>query len=594
MNNIRKFISNNIIVIEGIISFILLELLIYTFDITNNVCYLVISSAILTFMIEYVRKNANFKSRINKIVNIIFSIIFSATILVQTKINYNGKISQKFDENAFSKFELIDILKYILIFMMVFLLVLLIETLVENIRKKELILDNKADNKPNKKSKWTSWLIYTGIIAAFYIIFLLIYYPGSVLADSFSSIYQILGIRQLDNHFPIMYTFFVGIFIKIGSAINDLNIGIFLYSLTQIIIISSGLGYFLVWLKEKKVKAIYRLLTLIYFIGNSVFATYAIIMWKDPLFCLFLFLLMLKLYDVIDTKGEILSKTSTIIQFIILDILISFFRNNGIYIITVIVLILTIMYWKKFKKFILSNIIVVCIILVIQGPIYKALNITTPIQESLAIPIQQIAYTISSGGDIDQQDREFLYKILPEEDWKESYELYLVDSIKWNSNFQSEFLSENKIEFMKIWLKTLFKNPSSYIKSYLFTTYGFWSIETKSSYGFLDNYISENDYGIYKTNVLENITGINLENINSNSDYLGSGTLIWLLIFSMIILIINKEKKYILCFLPGILLWGTIMIATPVAFSLRYVFTLAYALPFTVIISLINKNKEEN
>ena len=588
MDIIKKLKDKDFVIFEGILSFMIAELLVHIFGFKNNICYLTIFTGILTFLMDYVRKNIKNNDKNETIVTIIFDIIFSIVILIQTKINFIGGISQSLQENTFEKFVGIDILKYIVIFILVFIIIEAIQIFIKKIKKEEIL---QEQDELDKKKKIKYWGIYTLAIFIPYIIFFLIHYPGSVLADSFSSIYQITGEIKLNNHFPILYTFFVGIFIKIGQAINNYNIGIALYTITQIMIVSAGLGYFLTWLKEKKVKNIYILLTTIYFIGNAIFATYAITMWKDPLFCLFLFILMLRLYDVLESNGEILKKTSVMIQFIVLNILISFLRNNGIYITLLIGLILLIKYWKNYKKFIIGNAIVAILIVFIQGPLYSYLEIKTPSEESFGILIQQIAYTMSVEGEIDEADKKLLNEILPEQEWIESYTPFIVDNVKWDPSFNSSVLGKNKGEFIKIWVKTLSKNFINYVKAYSLATYGFWSIETNCNYGFYDNYIFENNYNIHKVNLVEKATGVNLEKIGGKTDFLGTGTLFWIMMIVVVSLIRNKESKYIISLLPGIILWLTIMVATPVAFSLRYMFVLAYAFPFILVLPIIKKKE---
>lgn len=381
-----KISDKNKLILEGMISFIITELFIYAFELKNNVVYGTIIIGILTFLIDFSREKINLIDKNRKrfvIVNSIFSLIFSLTILIQTKIKYVG-LSQTLEEDTFGNFELMDILKYFIIYVFVWVGMASIYFIIEKITQKRLV-QNEDEEEISRKRKIKCWAIYTGTIAVFYMIFFLIWYPGSVLADSFSSIYQMTGAMELNNHFPIVYTFFVGIFIKIGQVINNYNIGIALYSIVQIFIIAGILGYFVLWLKQKKVKSIYLLFTIIYFVGNALFATYAITMWKDPLFCAFLFLLMLKLYDVVESKGRKLDNPFFLTSIIILNLLISFFRNNGIFIIAIIGIILTICYRKVSKKFLIANVISIITIILIQGPLYNFLNIATPSEESLGI-----------------------------------------------------------------------------------------------------------------------------------------------------------------------------------------------------------------
>lgn len=174
--------------------------------------------------------------------------------------------------------------------------------------------------------------MFTILTAIPFLLYLLTYAPGTVLRDSMLSIIQGLGIAKFNNHHPVVYSIFVGFFMRIGRVLNNYNIGVMLYSVVQLLIMSGIIGYFLAWLKKRNVKMEYILLTYLFFVANTVFASYAIIMWKDPLFSGFVFLMTLYIFDIIEQNGEPLKKISGIIKFVILSLLIAFFRNNGIYI----------------------------------------------------------------------------------------------------------------------------------------------------------------------------------------------------------------------------------------------------------------------
>lgn len=586
-NHINKL---NIIIL--MLSFMLIEASTCLFNCKNNIVYIILETVILFITLKYLIKNKISIQKNTIIINSIFSFIMSITIDIQNKVQYIGKIDTNLEDLNLSSFGAIDILKVIFIFAIIFIIITAVE-----IKLKDKTNIEEESKEVNQKYGIKKWLIYFLIIFIPYIIFLLINYPGSVLADSFSSIYQITGYLKYNNHFPIMYTLFVGIFVNIGSTIENYNIGVALYSITQISIISGCIAYFMLWLKNKNINKLYIAIVAIYFAASTIFATYAITMWKDPLFNIFLFMYMLKLYDIIETNGESLKNKGNVASIIILNFLVAFLRNNGIFIITILGVILTIKYIKKFKAFTIANILSIIIILIIQGPIYKLLELKTPAEESLGIPIQQIAYVISEGGNISEDDLSFLNELLPIETWKEEYKPLVVDSIKWAPGFNYTFLENNKSEFIKVWIRVCKNNMKESIKAYLLETYGFWSIETKNAYGFYDNYIYENTYDIHKVDLVKKTTGLDLTFVNNNIDFLGSGTLIWILLGVLTILIENRQKKRILALLPALLVWTSIMIATPVAFSLRYVLVLAYALPFIIILPLIkkeNKNERED
>ena len=181
---------------------------------------------------------------------------------------------------------------------------------------------------------------------------------------------------------------------------------------------------------------------------------------------------------------------------------------------------------------------------------------------------------------------------MPIEKWKEDYKPGLVDTIKWDDEINLKYIGENKLEFVKLWFSLMPKNMKHYIDAYLLDTYGFWSIETKNDYGFYSIGVIENKVGINNKDIIKTATGKSLKSIYKNPDFCGSGTLLWIMLTSIMLLIIQRKQIYIIVLTPCILSILSILIATPVAFSLRYVFMLAYCLPVFILLPYMTKNEE--
>ncbi len=586
--------ENKNLLLEFIFSVIVVKMIIGLFGLKNNSVYVVIAVSIIMFLIERLIKNKEYlKNKLEVILLTSYALIISTVIIIQSKITFNGEVGLNYLENTFSSFELLDILRLLVMFVIILLVTWNLGIWFG--KTKFSILNTISKEKLTTKNAIKYWGIFTAFIAIPYFLYLLTYAPGAVLGDSLTSIVQGMGDAPFNNHHPVLYSIFVGFFMRIGKALNSNNIGTMLYSTAQLLIISGIIGYFLVWLRKYNVKNKYILLTYLFFIANTIFASYAIIMWKDPLFCGFVFLMTLFLFDIINKNGEPLKNFYGIFKFVILSILIAFFRNNGIYIVIGIYIALLIWSRKKLIVFNIVNTVTVIAIIVIQGPVYTKLGIISPTEEALAIPMQQIARTIAYDGNITQEQEEFLRKILPIEKWKNKYEPCVVDSIKWDPEFNKTFLTENKGEFLKIWAQMLQNNFKEYVKAYLMDTYGFWSIETKNKYGFVDTYIIKNDFGIERKDCIKNLTGKSIENLFTKPDFLGSGTLLWIIVLSAVLLLIKHQQKYIFVLLPCIISWLSIMVATPVAFSLRYVFMIVYTLPLIIMLPFIAKeiNKKQ-
>ena len=104
---------------------------------------------------------------------------------------------------------------------------------------------------------------------------------------------------------------------------------------------------------------------------------------------------------------------------------------------------------------------------------------------------------------------------------------------------------------------------------------------------------TENVFEIEREDIIKKYTGVSLEDIFMKPNFIGAGTLLWLMILSGVLVISINKSKYLIVLAPSLLLVLTIFIATPVAFSLRYVFILPYALPLYVAMPFMIKNKQD-
>jgi hypothetical protein len=320
------------LVVEFIISAILVKLGIALFEFKNNSVCVVIAVGILMFLLRRIKdKYKEIKCKKTIIISAIYSLAISIAIMLQSKITFNENVGLSYLENTFEAFKILDILKVIVLFIIVFIIILNLMSWIKNTKFSILNDDEKSENKIKNNKIILNWIIATILVAIPYILYLLTYAPGAVLGDSLNSISQGLGYSKFTNHHPVLYSIYVGIFMRIGKTLNNYNLGVMLYSIVQLLIMSGIIGYFLVWLKKHNVKSKYIFLTYLYFIANTVFSSYAIIMWKDPLFSGFIFLMVIYLFDIIKQNGKQLKTIRGILKFIILDILIAFFRNNGIY-----------------------------------------------------------------------------------------------------------------------------------------------------------------------------------------------------------------------------------------------------------------------
>ncbi|GAA2925289.1 DUF6020 family protein [Enterococcus raffinosus] len=407
--------------------------------------------------------------------------------------------------------------------------------------------------------------------------YLLSLYPGTVLPDSLSSINQALGNQQLSNHHPIVFTLFLRFFIRTFSFLG-LNKSIFIYTLTQTTIVAGILTYFIFWLKKYSISSYMRLLFLSYFAFAPVFPIYALNVQKDTLFSSYLFLFSLKCIDVIVAKKQSNWMMATLV---ISGVLATFYRNNGLYIVFIMMIVLSVVLIRK-KKYCQSISIFgayFAITFLMINPLISKYSVPTAMAESFGVPLQQVSRTVVLKGDIGKEDKKYLNQLLPISEY-EKYSPMLADSIKWNPKFNNRLLNDEPLRFIKVWARLLPKNFKTYIDAYLLNTYGFWAPFEKNYYGFLDTRVQNNDLKIKQVDLIKLATGSNvMQQVINKRNFFGSGTLLCLMIIGFYIYWIQKRKILWIGYLPSFLTWLSIMVATPVAFSLRYVFILAISLP---------------
>ena len=177
----------------------------------------------------------------------------------------------------------------------------------------------------------------------------------------------------------------------------------------------------------------------------------------------------------------------------------------------------------------------------------------------------------------------------------ENYRPCIVDTIKWDQEFNAAYLEENKLTFIKVWGSVLTRNFGNYLNAYCLETFGFWKPLVQNSYGYVDTYISNNELSIVPTDMFARIFGISIqENLAAFRPMVGSGTLLWCFLICLYLCIMQFKKSWLIL-VPAFANWLVILIATPVAFSLRYVYILALALPlaFCLPILISRWEKEE-
>lgn len=523
---------------------------------------------------------------------IIFSMIFAITIALDSMITFSGKIFGTIDQTYMDDVKFENILIFLGTFIATYLVISIIEIIIDKFEK--FVYTTKERKEKNIK---VFFIIFAVILLCWSPI-ILTYFPGGIYTDTVTAILQERGAVKLSNHHPILYTFLLGPFLNIDGTIQT---GMEVFTVVQVLVKALAISGALYWLYRRNI-SIKCLAILTFFAGiYRLFPIYAISIWKDTPYSIALFLFALYIANLVYREGKPWQEKFGAALYIVLTLLVCFLRNNGIYIVILTHLILMIFYFKKAKLLSISSVVMFIIVIIVQGPVYNklGLNINKTV-ESLGIPLQQVSYVVAHDGVYTPEQGDFIRRILPIERIKEEYRPCIVDKIKWAQGFDTLFLNANSDEFIKIWFNMFFRNPIAYTKAYLLNTLGFWDVNKATFDGQMSFWMWGNSRTIQimgevitQTDYIKEWTGITFEDYVLPSKPTSSAIFLFINLFTILITIYKRRYKNLLIYIPAIANWMTIMIAAPLAFTLRYVYILVMMMPLSFAIPFIKTKKEE-
>ncbi len=446
-----------------------------------------------------------------------------------------------------------------------------------------------------------SFFIVMVIIILAWLPYLLKYFPGNATSDSMSQVLQALGITKLNNHHPVIHTAVIWIGMTIGKAIGNYNLGMAVYSVIQMCIMAAIFSFAIYYMAKRQLPIIVRILSLIFFACYPVNSLYSITMWKDVIFSGLVVVFVIGIVEIITNQNTFFKRKINSILFIITCIGMILFRNNGIYMAILTMPFLCIIVKRYRKQLLITCFIILAIYSVFKGPVFSMFDIKgASIREALSIPLQQFARVMATKENV--PEKEEIYCFLPIDDYKQLYSPILSDPIK--AEFNENYFKEHKFEFIKLWVKIVFKYPREAVESFLCNSYGYWYPEAKNWIVSTEIYQGKVDgdtevpISIYrepliKGNVVSSISSlIEKRNVPILSMGFSIGFAFWITITLCMYLIYKKRYKELVPYIPILVLWLT-CIASPVYCEYRYIYSMFITLPVLTSIILIKDEKLE-
>jgi len=302
-------------------------------------------------------------------------------------------------------------------------------------------------------------------------------FPGAFAYDAYAE-WQQVQLGEISSHHPVAHVLLLGGLVELGHRFTgSYNTGMAVYTLLQMTVMALILSDTIAFLEEFAVPRAFRLCALLFYGFSPVMQLFAISATKDVLFTGAELLFFLYVFRFLCRREELLQSRRRRIGFCASAFFTMILRNNGFYIVLVMIGVLAFACrrdWKAQAKrlgIMLAGILFSY--LLYTGPFYAVLQVTPGgVEEMLSVPLQQMARVWRYDSEtLTQEDLELFYSFVPQENLEE-YRPTVADFVK--RGFRREAFEDNKSGFIKLWARWGLSHPLTYINSFLIGTVDAW------------------------------------------------------------------------------------------------------------------------
>ena len=457
----------------------------------------------------------------------------------------------------------------------------------------------KEDENTANNSKKIFFVCLLILLLVRMLVLILCMWPGFISGDSVDQINQMLTGNYSDHH-PVYHTQFMHFFINIGMSLfgGDINMGVAVFSIAQIIMTSAIMAFTVSTMAKMKAPKWLIITTIAFYALTPYHIMYSFTLWKNIAFSYSVLMFVLFIVRYFKNLG---SETINIFGIGITGLLICLFQSNGFFIFVLLTAMFALIWRLKYKKVLVTLVIALFTGFFMKNVVLGWFNINPPDTiEALSIPTQQISRVIADGKELSDDEKALLGEVVDIDKIPDEYNNHISDPIKHlvRAKGNQEVLKEKKFEFIKLWATLGFKHPGTYIKAYIDQTEGYYN---SGGYGvilWIYN-VSPNNLGIKRTlnsegflNALDNYFNL-FKEIEILKPLVSLGLFTWLYIFFLFIAIIKRDKLGIFISLPALFVVMSLMIATPTYAEFRYVYVSFLVLPL-VACTVLRRKKGKN
>lgn len=421
--------------------------------------------------------------------------------------------------------------------------------------------------------------------------YLIILYPGTILYDTGTQLYQFFGYAPLTNDSPFFQTWLIGSFVEAGMFIGNAAFGVFAYVLMQMLVFIGVLSYMLELIRSIGICKKVREIILFIYALIPIFPLYAVSIGKDINFGIAVLLLSVLLFEII-ISAEKFMKDKIKLAILLLDLLvICLFRNAAVVLVIGCIPILLIIA-KQYRKVILGIYSILFLFLTLWFKcILPSLGVgDASISANLSIPLQQTArYVLYYDSEISEEEKNVINNVVDYKSLAKNYNPEISDPVK--ILFNQEATKEDMLAYSSVYIRQFIKHPLCYIDAIINKSYGYFYPNDKgrekpyifvglNNVEMLNSKVGFNLYSKYQGAVDKLINILNsFREVPLMSSMTSIGFYSWSLILFAFFVRNGKNKNLIFVFFPTIfVLIGCI--ASPVNAYFRYGLPVVFAVPF--------------
>lgn len=514
---------------------------------------------------------------------------------------------------------------WIIAFAILLALNYVVKNVFHEVSKGDLTEEDKK--KVTKKKVLFAFFCSAAVIFIFWLPYYIILWPGSLHGDAPSQILQYYhfpvsfqgrwisdGVNTIyTNDHPFIMTIILGKFIDLGRSMGNMLYGFAILTAIQMILFIIGFSVLIASFYYFRVpKKLVVAATLLYAIV-PVFPMYAQLIGGDVWLSLVFVYFMIGIIWIFQTKGEVLkSKRFIFFEFCVI-LLMGMVKNQGIYIAVVMILIIAITYYRRWKGILIGMILPIILFKVVyMGFVFDICHVG-PVgrQEALSFFFQQTARCVTyHTSEITEEEKEAIDKILDYENLPNYYDIGLSDGVK--STFKDEATSEDMKNYFKTWFKMGLKYPIEYLQAFVGNTWMYYGINYFDGDLFYYKlstvrfYVSERSTwteGVIPEDFLKTVDYQCTEKQKENREIFNSylriiatsvpilnwfmipGCITWMMITSYVVMWTRKNYKMIFTFLPLFLVFGVCLLS-PKNGNLRYLLPTCMMMPSMLTMAL--------